>query len=128
MEWSNGEDGDSKSTLTALRMGGYYNYNFHVNKAIDPFVGAFMNLDYRKTDFDGEGDAGDSTTTEKAVLMGPEGGIKIHVYKHVSLDVTGRIGYAILADGKTEYDNYDAEWKTKVLHVGMTAGVSLWVF
>jgi len=124
-----GDAVDYHTNDTSFRVAGYYNYNFHVNDWVMPYVGPLVGIETTMTTTENpdEEDSKVSTT----VLMpfgGVEGGVKLFPFEHVAFDL-GALVTGGSVDSTTTFGDdslEDDEWSGSEINVGAFAGLNIY--
>ncbi|MDP8254591.1 MAG: hypothetical protein P9M14_02470 [Candidatus Alcyoniella australis] len=124
-----GDDLEYHTNDTRFRIAGFYNYNFHVNDWVMPYVGPLVGVDTWISTAEDLND-GDSktTTTWLTPYGGIEGGVKLFPFEHVAFDLGGMVtaGSAsrVTAFGNSELD--DDQWSGARIDFGTYAGLNIY--
>lgn len=132
------EEGDDitagDATMTLL-LAPYYNYNFHVNGWLMPYVGPLVGIEMIQSAIvtdDGENEDIVTTAWTSAPFIGVEGGLKMFPYEHVAFDI-GLLGYYGIFGEKTSFEldsadenPEDSEWSGGVIDIGIHGGLNIY--
>ncbi|MDP8255546.1 MAG: outer membrane beta-barrel protein [Candidatus Alcyoniella australis] len=118
--WTTSNGDDVKGSNNGIRIGPYYDYNFQLNEVMNPFIGGHLGL------FRISSKTEDEQDVTSGWFLGPQGGLKVNIYKHVSLDLTG---YMDIGRGSGEHSNeHDYDWDISFWNLGVYGGISVYVF